>query len=143
MTQTTNYKLKKPADNENADIADVNNNMDIIDATMKKISDGMEESAATAGNADIITTTNTSVPASAWVTDTTYDEFPFRAAIAITGCTIDHKPDVTFSLADSLSSNFAPISETYAGGVCIYAGEKPATTIVIPTITLLKKKEAS
>lgn len=92
------------------------------------------------GNADIITTTNTSVPVSAWTADTTYDDFPFRAAIAITGCTADYKPDVTFSLADSMSGNFAPIAETYAGGVYIYAAETPETAVTVPTITLLKQK---
>lgn len=92
------------------------------------------------GNADIITTTNTSVPVSAWTADTTYDDFPFRAAIAITGCTADYKPDVTFSLADSTNGNFAPIAETYAGGVYIYAAETPETAVTVPTITLLKQK---
>ena len=140
MAQTTNYNLKKPADNENADIADINDNMDIIDAAMKNISDDVEDAAAAAGNADIITTTNTSVPVSAWTADTTYDDFPFRAAIAITGCTADYKPDVTFSLADSMSGNFAPIAETYAGGVYIYAAETPETAVTVPTITLLKQK---
>lgn len=95
------------------------------------------------GNTDIITTTNTSVPVSAWANDTTYDEFPFRAAIAITGCTIDHKPDVTFSLADSLSGNFAPVSESFAGGVYIYAAETPEAVMTVPTIALLKQKGVS
>lgn len=143
MAQTTNYNLKKPADNENADIADINDNMDIIDAAMKCISDDVEDAAAAAGNADIITTTNTSVPVSAWTADTTYDNFPFRAAIAITGCTADHKPDVTFSLADAMSGNFAPISETYAGGVYIYAAETPEAAVTVSTITLLKQKGVS
>lgn len=43
MEQTTNYNLKKPADNENADIADINENMDILDTTIKEISEKANE----------------------------------------------------------------------------------------------------
>lgn len=95
------------------------------------------------GNTDIITATNTSIAISAWAADTTYDDFPFRAAVTITGCTADHKPDVTFSLADAMSGNFAPIAETYTGGVYIYAAETPEAAVTVPTITLLKKKVVS
>lgn len=141
--ETTYFKLKKPLGNENADIADINDNMDIIDAAMKNISDNVGDAAAAAGNADIITATNISVAVSAWAADTTYDDFPFRAAIAIAACTAEYKPDVTFSLDDSMSGNFAPISETYAGGVYIYAAETPEAAVTVPTVMLLKKKEAS
>lgn len=141
--ETTYFKLKKPLGNENADIADINDNMDNIDSALKNISDNIEEAKEAAGNTDVITATNISVQVSAWTTDTTYDDFPFRAAIAITGCTTEYKPDVTFGLDDSMSGNFAPIAETYAGGVYIYAAETPEAAVTIPTITLLRKKEAS
>ncbi len=91
------------------------------------------------GNAALITATNTSVPVSAWASDTTYTDFPFRAGITIEGCTANHKPDVTFSLTDAVSGNYAPIAESYAGGIYIYAAEKPTATLTIPTITLLKE----
>lgn len=139
MEQTTNYNLKKPADNENADIADINDNMDIIDTAMKNLSDDIEKTATATGNADLIAATNLSVPTSAWASDTTYEEFPYRAAVAITDCTTEYKPDVTLSLAEATSGNFAPIAETYAGGVYIYAAELPEATITIPSITLLKE----
>lgn len=38
-TQTTNYNLVKPSYNENADIAVVNGNMDIIDTKIKEVED--------------------------------------------------------------------------------------------------------
>ena len=38
-TTTTNYGLKKPDYNDNADIGVINDNMDIIDAKMKEIDD--------------------------------------------------------------------------------------------------------
>ena len=37
-------------------------------------------------------------------------------------------------MTDATSGNFAPVCETYNGGVYIYAKEKPTTTITIPTI---------
>lgn len=136
-----NYNLKKPADNENADIADINENMDILDAAMKSLSDDVEEAAAAAGNTDIITASSLSVPTSTWTSDTTYEEFSYRAAITIAGCTAAYKPDVTLSLADAMSGNFAPIAESYAGGVYIYAAAVPDTSMTIPNITLLKEVE--
>lgn len=139
MAETTNYKLKKVAGNEIADISFVNENMDKIDAALKNVEDAADGS----GNASIITATNTSVPVSAWASDTTYTDFPFRAGITIPGCTADHKPDITFCVADAMNGNYAPVAESYAGGVYIYAVQKPAETVTIPTITLLKKKEAS
>lgn len=141
MEQTTNYNLKKPADNENADIADVNDNMDIIDTALKNLADDVEEAAAAAGNTDIITASNLSVPTSAWTSNTTYEEFPYRAAITIAGCTAAYKPDVTLSLTDAMSGNFAPIAESYAGGIYIYAAAVPDATTAIPNITLLKEVE--
>lgn len=93
------------------------------------------------GNADIITASNLSVPTSAWTSDTTYEEFSYRAAITIAGCTAAYKPDVTLSLADAMSGNFAPIAESYAGGVYIYAAAVPDTSMTIPNITLLKEVE--
>lgn len=93
------------------------------------------------GNTDIITASNLSVPTSAWTSDTTYEEFSYRAAITIAGCTAAYKPDVTLSLADAMSGNFAPIAESYAGGVYIYAAAVPDTSMTIPNITLLKEVE--
>lgn len=91
------------------------------------------------GNAALIIATNKLVPVSAWASNATYSDFPFRAGIAIAGCTANHKPDVTFSLKDAVSGNYAPIAESYAGGIYIYAAEKPTAALTIPTITLLKE----
>lgn len=40
MEYTTNYKLKKPGDQDNVLVGDLNENMDTMDATMKELSDG-------------------------------------------------------------------------------------------------------
>lgn len=70
--------------------------------------------------------------ASVWTTDTTYEEFPFRCGIAIQGVTSDDYAEVVFSLAQSVSGEYAPICETYSGGIYIYSENN--TTITIPTI---------
>lgn len=167
MAETKNYKLKKPEGNEYANIEDINNNMDKIDDALdgkvdKKAGKGLSTNdynntdknkvanlpsdtnteLAKKGNAALITETNTSVPVSAWTSDTTYTDFPFRAGIPITGCTANHKPDVTFSLTDAVSGNYAPIAESYAGGIYIYAAEKPTAALTIPTISLLQEVNA-
>ena len=92
-------------------------------------------------NAAIIVQSNVSVATSAWVSDTTYTDYPYRASIPITGCTVNHIPEVVFSLADAISGTFSPVAETYAGGVYIYASEKPSAVITIPTIKLTKVVE--
>lgn len=40
MEYTTNYNLKKPGDQDNVLVGDLNENMDTVDATMKALSDG-------------------------------------------------------------------------------------------------------
>ena len=141
--ETTNYKLKKPADNENADISVLNENADKIDIALKSVTDAAQAASKNAGNADMITKTNATVATSAWASNTTYADFPFRASVPIAGCTANHKPDVTFKLTDAMSGNYAPVCESYAGGVYIYAATKPTATLTIPTILLLKEKEVT
>lgn len=41
--KTTNYNLSKPADNETADIASINGNMDILDTELKKNADEVSQ----------------------------------------------------------------------------------------------------
>ena len=89
-------------------------------------------------NAVRIRFTNVSVAPSAFVSDSTYEDFPYRAAIALTGATASMKPDIVFSLADAISGIFAPVAESYAGGVYIYASEVPEANITIPVIDLVR-----
>lgn len=62
----------------------------------------------------------------------TYTDFPYRGSISISGVTADMIPEVTFSPTEALSGNYAPIAQTYAGGVYIYS--KVSTSITVPTI---------
>lgn len=137
MGETTNYKLKKAEQNETADIDFVNDNMDKIDSLIFELN----KAAEGYGDVSALYAKNVSVTTSAWSSDNTYAAFPFRAGIAIEGCTASCNPNITFSVADVLTGNFAPVAETYEGGVYIYAAAKPTAQITIPTIELLIKKE--
>ena len=121
-TSTTNYNLTKPASGEAADISVINTNMDTIDTTMKSISD----TASGKGNAELIFTSKT---ASSWASDSTYSDFPYRCAVACTGVTASDVAEVVFNVDDAVSGNYAPVCQTYAGGVYIYSSASDSITI--------------
>ena len=102
--------------------------------TGSKIADGTITSAKMASDAVKLTFTNKSVAASAFASNSTYADFPYRAAVALTGVTAAMVPEVFFGLTDAMSGNFAPVAESYAGGIYIYAAAKPSAAITIPTI---------
>ena len=77
---------------------------------------------------------DTAVPTSAFVADTTYEDYPYRAAVALTNVIANMIPEVVFSLADATSGIFAPVAEAYNGGVYLYANDVPEAAITIPTI---------
>ena len=77
---------------------------------------------------------DTTVPASAFVADTTYTDYPFRAAVALSGVTSTMIPEVVFPVSALAETDFAPVAECYNGGVYIYAADKPGAAITIPTI---------
>lgn len=81
---------------------------------------------------------NTSVPVSAFVADSTYQDYPFRAAIALTGVLDTMIPEVVLGVADAIDGNFAPVAATYNGGVYLYATSAPESAITIPTIICWK-----
>ena len=77
---------------------------------------------------------NTVVAVSAWAEDITYEDYPYRAAVALSGVTAAMIPDVVFGLAAMADNSFAPVAECYNGGVYIYAADVPESAITIPTI---------
>lgn len=81
---------------------------------------------------------NTVVPASAFVSDTTYEDFGYRAAIALTGVISSMIPEVVLGVTEAMSGSYAPIAEAYNGGVYIYASDIPESAITIPTILCWK-----
>lgn len=68
--------------------------------------------------------------------DGTYADFPYRAAVELEGVTTGMLPEVVFGVEDAASGVFAPVAESYDGGIYIYAAEKPETAVTIPTIVL-------
>lgn len=68
--------------------------------------------------------------------DSTYDDYPYKLNIALTGATATSIPVVTLSLNDAISGNFAPIADAYAGGISLYLKQVPAENFIIPSIIL-------
>lgn len=90
--------------------------------------------AKLAADVKVLAFTEKAVDASAWVSDTTYSDFPYRAAVSCNGVTAKHYAEVSFSPADAMSGSFAPVAASYDGGVYIYASEVPEAAVTIPTI---------
>lgn len=99
-----------------------------------KIASGAVTRAKLASDVKVLAFTEKAVDASAWVSDSTYTDFPYRAAVACQGVTVKHYAEVTFSPGDALEGSFAPVAASYDGGVYIYASEIPEAALTIPTI---------
>ena len=84
---------------------------------------------------------NVSVSKGSFAPDTTYQDFPYRAGIVLSGVIKSMIPEVVLSVDDALSGNFAPVSESYNGGVYLYAGSPPDADITIPTIIMWRGNE--
>lgn len=81
---------------------------------------------------------NQSVATSAWAETKTYEDYPFRASVALSGVISTMIPQVVFSVAALAENGFAPVAECYNGGVYIYASDKPEKAVTIPTIICWK-----
>ena len=84
-----------------------------------------------------LTFTNKTVTTSDWEEDETYPDFPYKASITCTGVTADYLAQVIFNVDEVISGIYAPVNETGAGVVNIWASELPEADIVIPTISCL------
>lgn len=92
---------------------------------------------------DGYTATNVSydveVPASSWVELTgdeiEYKEYPYRAEIIINGITAASNVRVTFNYDEMMSNDFAPLCNSFYGGIYIYSKHLITRDIVIPVIT--------
>ena len=81
---------------------------------------------------------NVSVPVSNFVADTTYEDYTFRASVPLVGVIDSMIPEVIFGLADATSGLFAPVAETYNGGVYLYASDVPEANVTVPVIICWK-----
>jgi len=73
------------------------------------------------------------VTANSFVADATYEDFPFKCEIAVTGVTSANNAEITFSLTQATSGDLAPICVTDTNKVIIYA-KSDLGSIVIPLI---------
>lgn len=103
-----------------------------LDLTLKTV-----DNTSLFGSGNIETSIKLSDTAvSTWVSDTTYTDYPYKATIKKTGVTSTMVAEVVYNVADATSGNYAPVCETYNGGIYIYS--KVNTAITIPTILVVK-----
>lgn len=110
----------------------------VLDAIQKELSD-LE--AGTAVELKKLQFSNVSVTKGAFVSDTTYQDFPYKASITLSGVIESMIPEVVLSVDDALSGNYAPVAESYNGGVYLYAGSPPDSNVTIPTIIMWRGSE--
>ena len=78
------------------------------------------------------------VPASAFAADSTYPDYPYRAAVALTGVLERMIREVVFSVGALSGTGFAPVAQCYDGGVYIWADGVPSGDVAIHTILCWK-----
>lgn len=83
--------------------------------------------------------TNKTVAKVNFVSDNTYTDYPYRAAITVNGVTTDMIPEIIFDVADAIGGNYSPVAQTYNGGVYIYAASPPDNNLTIPTIIVWRE----
>lgn len=110
-----------------------------FEALLDSVSDELAQlEAGTAVELKKLVFNNVSVAKTAFVADSTYTDFPYRASIALTGVIQSMIPEVVFSVTDAMSGILAPVAETYNGGIYIYASDVPENAVSIPTILCWK-----
>lgn len=110
----------------------------LLTAIQKELSD-LE--AGTAVELKKLQFKNVSVSKGSFVSDSTYQDFPYRAGVSLSEVIESMIPEVVLSVDDAVSGNFAPVSESYNGGVYLYAGSPPDADITIPTIIMWRGSE--
>jgi len=111
----------------NTNVENLNTQITTINGTLQTLNSMMSIS------------TNVSCPVAQWATDTakTYENFPYKADLYISGVTAEMVPIVNFAATEQESGNFTG-SESATNVVSIWAKEIPSEAITIPNIVLLK-----
>ena len=83
---------------------------------------------------------NILVPATAFVeVENSYDlPYGYRAAVPLDGVIVSMISEVVFGIEDAINGVFAPVAETYNGGIYIYANRELNEAVTIPTIICWK-----
>jgi hypothetical protein len=80
---------------------------------------------------------NVGIEAGYFTADTTYEQYPYRVEIPLSGVTTAHIPSVIFALNDSVSGIFAPVASADTDKIILWAKEIPSTLpITVPNIIL-------
>lgn len=139
VTETVKIDTSTIYDRVNKALQDVDNQSQaVLDAIQKELAD-LE--AGTAVELKKLQFSNISVSKGSFSADSTYQDFPYRAGVALGGVIESMIPEVVLSVDDALGGNFAPVAESYNGGVYLYAGSPPDTDITIPTIIMWRGNE--
>ena len=67
-------------------------------------------------------------------TSPTYADYPYVAAITLTGVEATMFPEVVFPVSAAITGNYAPVAHSGEGTVSIFASEVPSSAFTIPTI---------
>jgi len=116
----------------------------ITDATVyDQVGDTFNAGVINATNAQVNKITpvhfySTNVLKSAFVSNSTYADYPYRAAVALSGVLESMIPEVYFDVPQITSGIYAPVARAYNGGIYLYASEVPSANFTIPTIICWK-----
>lgn len=92
-------------------------------------------------NATALSFKNVMVDVASWSSNASHEEYPYRAAVPLTGVTSKHFAEVIFNNTDRASGNFHVFADTYDGGVYIYCRNIPAGTKTISNIVCIPTTE--
>ena len=101
------------------------------------IADAAVTRAKLASSARTLSFENMTLESEVWAEDSSCEGYAYRAAISCEGVTARHFPIVVFSPEDAFSGGFAPVARSDEGIVYIYARNKIAQTLTIPSIVCL------
>lgn len=113
----------------------LNGSLDLGGNPLRNLSDPVEEQdGASKAYVDSLRLIfhNVAVAPSVFTADASYTDYPYRAEISLAGVTASHIPEVVFPVLSEVA--FAPVCESFHGGVKIYADSVPAGAFTIPTI---------
>ena len=139
VTETVKIDTSTIYDRVNKALKDVDNQSKaVLDAIQKELAD-LE--AGTAVELKKLQFGNVHVSKDSFAADSTYQDFPYRTGVALSGAIESMIPEVVLSVDDAASGNFAPVAESYNGGVYLYVGSPPDADITIPTIIMWRGNE--
>lgn len=105
--------------------------------------DKLMGNAILVGNTDavgdsLLTFLDKTVTSSLFISDGTYESYPYKVEIECIGVTADYIPTVNFNITEATSGNFSPIAVSDTNKVIIYATNVETEDFIIPSIVCVK-----